>query len=430
MNTNKYIGLTILVGISLLLLGTRCTTSGGANKDSATNLTIPFNKYFFNSSVNQPVIPTVTLPQDNIAPILYQSSPSVLNIRGSDGSLHALVSNSSWYIQDAQWLPDGKTVGLTYIDDRELHAYDNEKGPSVPISYKEGLVLVSALQPYTVSELIPVGKMRLGYLNWSPDSKYVSYVINDGAIIEVRDVKKNKVVLNLQSRQGVPGGARPLIWLDDTTFSYALDGNLYTGTLANPHQRLITRGVDNSECGGEGYYAIMAPDWSLDRKFVVYTTTSQLVVMDTTNGKKFTFLSSTDPNSCDTVVNGLRWSNKSTYFFSDHGILTSIELPQGTILKHKIVGVDSADFLIISPDGKYAFSNTDNVFYNIVIGERSCKNDTVVSDDSGWSEDQLSLFIANTSKDNESRIGIIDVTSCAVEFYLNGYSATFVPSVK
>jgi WD40 repeat protein len=72
---------------------------------------------------------------------------------------------------------------------------------------------------YSISDIIKSGNVSHTNIEISPNGKYLSYSIEDGASFGVYDLKENKELFKMPETEGVRYGK--VVWLDDENFVIA-----------------------------------------------------------------------------------------------------------------------------------------------------------------------------------------------------------------
>ncbi|MBI3627049.1 hypothetical protein HY224_03315 [Candidatus Uhrbacteria bacterium] len=299
-----------------------------------------------------------------------------IRLINSDGVEDMVTPYETDRIYDTAWSTDGKYISF-------IHWPSGKEDPiSFFGSFKAGLSLISTQSPYELTELIPSGELAYGNIDWSPNSEYISYVINDGQGLEIRKIKNNQVVVSLKTKitKGSYGNASRVTWLDNNSYSYVLDGNYYIGTLNSPRAKLIATNALASHCVFEGPPDPIKPVWSKDARFTSFLKSKTMVVLDTITGRKIEFGKPDNDGFCDGVnINSLGWTSENKFFYTEYSLdklamrtsdtLKSIQMPQGKIQIHTTKGPNHQ----VSPDGKYlAYGDIGVKIINLKTGQEIC----------------------------------------------------------
>jgi hypothetical protein len=290
-------------------------------------------------------------------------------------------------------------------------------------------------------DLIMPGDKAYTDINWSPDSKYISYLVNGGEMVEIRDVETNKVTVTITSSgTSYKRGASPLVWINNNEFSYILDGKLYIGNFSNPQSKLIASDVKNEVFRFEGPVSVDPPSWSFDHRYVVYKNSNSLVIRDSLSQKKIEVGKMIKNEAFEEFgdslnVSKIGWTRDNKYFYTENAYtkydtnksLKSVNLPDFKISSYDIP-IDNGKSFSVSPDGKYIanynqsymfgrtkFYRTDNqtlVCPNLIIGNPVEPNDTL------WPINLPSILIVKkaTSKLEEEagKMVVVDIDECKV----------------
>lgn len=158
-------------------------------------------------------------------------------------------------------------------------------------SAKTGVAVVEAISPHKITRLIAPGINAHTYLSWSPDGRYLSYVLDDGQGVGMLDTQKQQEVFRFLAEDSKydpeESGGRPLVWVDDKEFSFIYNGKLYLGTLTNPTSKVIADGATNAESRFESTPALYEPLWSPDGKYVMYRTKESAIIQNINTNKKY-----------------------------------------------------------------------------------------------------------------------------------------------
>jgi len=233
-----------------------------------------------------------------------------------------------------EWSPDGSNIAYLgfNFDDGQVALFG---------SSNTGIYTVETREPYIARGIIAPGNFAHTHLSWSPDSRYLSYIIDDGAGIGMIDTRTGEKVLEFISGiwpngsvGEVPGGARPLTWVDDTHYSYIFDGTLYLGTLENPKEKVVASDANNTGCAFESARPIFAPKWSENGEYVMYTASDSGVIINVKNNERHEFGSLDESESvfCNPSLNieSIGWRNNEFLFVQD-GSVKSIDALSGEI---------------------------------------------------------------------------------------------------
>lgn len=272
------------------------------------------------------------IPNNNITLLLNYGYKLALF---KDGVLNKVpVPGSRNMIDSYDISPDGKNIVFTYYD-YELDVNKTSKFTQMWGSRLAGLAVadITSLDKPTI--LFEPGIDSYKKITWSPDGKYLSYILNDGKGIAMMDLTTKKEVFRKTSQtfsfQDVKfNGGRPIKWIDSTNFSYIFDGNLYIGDISNPTKEAVTGGVDGSLYYYESAPALFAPLWSPDKRFVEYIGETLPTIFDTTTKQKYTF-GEIDESSVmfgsGIMVTTIGWTKDNKFLYKDtkNNILKSIK---------------------------------------------------------------------------------------------------------
>jgi hypothetical protein len=380
---------------------------------------------------------STSTPVDAVSANSLQTPPAYLHINNNSLELIQADKTTSLktYPKDeklflSQISPDKNFVILQHYND-DKDGYISNFG-----SARTGLALINLHSPYKVQELIKSGSESQSYINWSPDSSYISYVTNDGESVKILSLSDNKVVFSATSHNSM-GGVRPLVWLDSSYFSYIVDGNAYTGTLSNPKEKLLTTDADNSTCQFEGPPTLLPLDWSPNKKYVAYIAKSSLVVLDTDSGKKYNFGSkNSDEGYCagPIIPTGLGWIGNEYFLTDDNSTIKYITLPTGSIKSYTFFankGEEISGIPLVAADGQYIgllgnrlAKPTENgnpwtsMLYSLSKPGQRCQIETYFypftdTREHTWEQNGYALISFKTDyTSNQFDVKVIDINTC------------------
>jgi hypothetical protein len=144
-------------------------------------------------------------------------------------------------------------------------------------------IAIGSMENLSVSDVGEKNTHAKWHLSWSPDSKYLAYVVNDGIAFEIMDTSNGAVVAKSSGE-----GTSSVVWLSSEEYSYVQDSKLYIGTLKNPKSKTITDNVSNDLCVFEGPRYVAPPIWSKDGQWVSYYTKDNYVVLNKSGTNKYT----------------------------------------------------------------------------------------------------------------------------------------------
>lgn len=282
------------------------------------------------------------------------------------------------------------------------------------------------------------GKTAKWNLQWSPDSSKVSYTVNDGKALEILDVLSGKVLLHLDGAE-----TSPVSWLSGSVFSFVQDHKLYTGTINNPKEKVISDNVYNSLCTFEDPPFLVAPNWSQDFRFVGYFTKDSYIVKDTQTGntaKAKTTQNIDDAGICGNSVNisVIGWDIGNNFYFStgtggNNRVVYQMVLPGGGQEKFENLFAGPGTTLTqISPDGRYFvfapapsaysqnFRNGFTINNSGKDGDRVCNNGyaftsgPVSTASNSWSKKSPNVVVILTPLPDGYVLTPFDVQTCKV----------------
>ncbi len=182
------------------------------------------------------------------------------------------------YIVGIEVAPDGDKIAFLY--------WSYEQQPDKLFSsYKTGVAIMDANSPNNITRLIEPGINAHTHLVWSPDSRYLSYIINDGAGFGMVDVISQKEIFRFADQESIITG--PIAWINDKKFSLIYNGVLYLGSPDNPEFKIVAEEAINSSPRFESPPALYSPVWSPDGRYVIYRTENSKTIKDVETGGQY-----------------------------------------------------------------------------------------------------------------------------------------------
>lgn len=299
-----------------------------------------------------------------------------------------------------------------------------------------GLFLIKTTYPYEITELIKPSLEIYSQITWSPDSNYVSCIIDEGKELRIFSVLNNQVVLSIKpaTNNGLVGG---LTWENDSYFTYIIDGMIYKGVLDNPKEKLLASDADG---GGLSGYSSAPLEWSVDKRYVSYFSREYLVVLDTQTGKKYYLAARKDyenydePFTSDITPIGLGWRENKYFLLEDKSTVKYINFPSEEIKTYDLIAdSDGFDNVELSNDGYYAtlynYAYSFYRFYNLNNYNAYCQIDVnpgldklfLNNRDHSWEESGYALLEKRKySGAKEYSIMVVDINECKVLGLLEG----------
>lgn len=357
-------------------------------------------------------------------PPLYFYGPH--NLTAYEGGHYRVVAD---YTKDQDSLY-GFTIAPTF--DRALfgrYNFDRDGSPNGMFgSGRNTLAVVDLAKNATAKNVGPDKQTAKWNFEWSPDGKYVAYVVNDGDALEVLDVSANKVVLTQKGE-----ATTPVSWLKSDTFSFVQGGKLYSGSIQNPKAQVVAEGVDNSLCSFEGPPVLVAPLWSPSRTWVGYFTKNGYAVKNVKTGKVLTakVAVSAEDDVCgaapDIQVIGFD-AGDNLYFRTENGNttmkLTSITGEQAKY--ENLYAGPSKQLMSFSPDGAYMVFDAGTRGGTPVITEATGQQSITCHNEFGfggglaaglglaWSKQQPGTVVVSTSLPKGYVLSVLDLAHCKV----------------
>lgn len=357
-------------------------------------------------------------------PPLYFYGPH--NLTAYEGGHYRVVAD---YTKDQESLY-GFTIAPTF--DRALfgrYNFDRDGSPNGMFgSGRNTLAVVDLAKNATAKNVGPDKQTAKWDIAWSPDGKYVAYVVNDGEALEILDVSANKVVLTQKGE-----ATTPVFWLKSDTFSFVQGGKLYSGSVSNPKAQVVAEGVDNSLCNFEGPPRLVAPLWSPSRTWVGYFTKNGYAVKNVKTGKVHTakVAVSAEDDVCgaapDIQVIGFD-AGDNLYFRTQNGNttmkLTSITGEQAKY--ENLYAGPSKQLMSFSPDGAYMVFDAGTRGGTPVITEATGQQSITCHNEFGfggglaadlglaWSKQQPGTVVVSTSLPKGYVLSVLDLAHCKV----------------
>jgi hypothetical protein len=428
----------VLVVVALAIIGSGATYFYVKDKQSTAKVIEQTNsKDEINlTNASQKIIDENVIKKNENLPAKLLISNKSISIVNKEGVTKKLIDADNESILSPMWSPNGKYIIYSRLN------FDRD-GTIGKFDYGKTGVSLIAVDSSEKRDLIMPGDKAYTDINWSPDSKYISYLVNGGEMVEIRNVETNKVTVTITSAgDSYKRGASPLVWINNNEFSYILDGKLYVGSFSNPQLKLIASDVKNEVFRFEGPVSVDPPSWSFDYRYVVYKNSSSLVIRDSSNQKKIEVGEKIKIEDAEGYgneeylnVSQIGWTRDNKYFYTENAYtkydtnksLKSVNLPDFNISSYEIP-VNKDKSFSVSPDGKYIanynqsymfgktkFYRTDNqklVCPNLIIGNPVEPNDML------WPINLPSVLIAKkaTSKLEEEvgKIVVVDIDECKV----------------
>jgi hypothetical protein len=250
--------------------------------------------------------------------------------------------------------PDGNKIAFFYWNhDRDAVGFFD--------SAKTGIAVVETKAPFKMSRLIDPGIDAHTYLSWSPDGRYLSYVLNSGQGVGMLDTITGKEVFRFSADNYISdsfeSGGRPIVWVDEDRFSFVFNGRLYLGTLSNPTKQVIATNVTNAEPAFEAPPFLYEPLWSPDGTYVMYRTKDSAIIQNINTNKKYQFGKQVEYGLLGfhyLSVSAIGWTKNNEFLFREDN-------------KLKLIRIQSDDLSIqeiteISGDNNLGY----NIGYNLV----------------------------------------------------------------
>lgn len=357
-------------------------------------------------------------------PSLYFYGP--FNLTAYEGGQYRVVAD---YAKDQESLY-GFTIAPAF--DRAIfgrYNFDRDGSPSGMFgSGRNTLAVLDLAKDGAAKNVGPDKQTAKWNFRWSPDGKYVAYVVNDGQALEILDVGANKVVLNLKGE-----ATTPVFWLKSDVFSYVQNGKLYSGTISDPKAQIVAEGVDNSLCSFESPPALVAPLWSPTRTWVGYFTKNGYAVKNVKTGKVLTakVAVSAEDDICggspDIQVVGFD-AGDSLFFRTENGATTmKLSTITGEQTKYEnLYAGPSKQLVEISPDGAYLVFDAGTRGGTPVITEAAGQQSIVCHNQFGfgggpaagsghaWSKEQSGTVVVSTGLPKGYVLSVLDLAHCKV----------------
>ena len=296
--------------------------------------------------------------------------------------------------------PDGNKVALPY-----WHTKEHTNGPEgFDPPTETGITIIHTNAPYTATQIIKPEKDTHSHLSWSPDSRYISYMIDYGEGVGMMDTTTKKEVFRFHATKNdyeryergdiASVGGQPVVWINNNEFGVLYNGTLYLGTPTNPKQRIIAENINKS---GMQYYKLKGrPSFyahflSPDGRYVVYRASDSAIMQDIETGKKYPFGRWDDgsdggkqePNWRNegwSIREEIGWTKENKLLFNEDGILKQASVKDGILIIEEIV--DLAPFgheATLIENGPYLLLYGDSppepiIVYNIDTQSQICPN--------------------------------------------------------
>jgi len=261
---------------------------------------------------------------------------------------------------------------------------------------------------------------------WSPDSEHVAYVVNDGAALEILNIKTNKVVAKSEGKD-----TTPVQWLSENSLSFVQDGKLYLGRVSNLKEKIIAEKVDNSLCAFESPPILVPPLWSPDGNYVGFYRANSYIVKEL-KGTREASLGALilDEGPCGDVVDisPIGWGNDNKFYFADFPHKSaSVFDPAKWDFAPFSNGYAHPDSVLsnISPDSRYmVFPPHDPAFPYLRITEFGDKGNLVCNNehlftgtlaaegDKAWSNLRPGVVVLKTLVTDGFVYTVFDVKNC------------------
>lgn len=274
--------------------------------------------------------------------------------------------------------PDGDKIAF-------LHWNYERDAAGLFRSAKTGIAVVETKAPFKMSRLVNPGIDAHTYLSWSPNGRYLSYLLNDGQGVGMLDTITGQEVFRFSadkySYDPEEAGGRPIVWVNKDEFSFIFNGQLYLGTLNNPTNKIIATGVTNAESRFESPPLLYEPRWSPDGTYVMYRTKDWAVIQNVNTNKKYKFGKQVESDfGFYLSVSEIGWTKNNEFLFEEDNKLKLARIQPNDLSIQDITEIsgDDTNYTLVE-NGPYILAHsgyltTPLIIYNLDQKTKICPN--------------------------------------------------------